>query len=499
MSLVARALSTKRVANESAAIALMRSPLLPVVAAFVDEYFPKGGEAKPVAELYELFDTDLRMLRAEGFELPSGPQHYITEWVKKGWLTRRAGTSRTGETIEPSEDALAAIDALRRWDAPQRAVTASRIETISQALHRLARDADPTIEARLALLSQQREALDREIESTMQGEFDVLTPVQIKERIGDILDLAAGIPADFARVRHEMEQLNRQLRRQLLDPEESRGNVLEDIFRGVDMIGASDAGKSFTSFYEVILDRERATQWQQWTDQVLAHEMDESEGGPSQEMLRKLGNLFRDMENASFDVSQEMTGLARSLRHYVTTDEFAENRRMVELLRETRHAAALAAQQGEVQAITQLETRLIQVGMSINSVAALKLRNPGEETVEYEAQPIEEIPLNEEALRESIRASEIDFEEIDAAIAAALSERDEVSLREVVAIAGGLTQGLASVVGFLYRAMESGFERPEAGDVSLEWTDDGRTYRATVGNWYFTASEESFEQGVSDE
>lgn len=499
MNLVAQALSTKRIANESASVALMRSPLLPVVAAFVDQYFPKGAATRPVAEIYELFDTDLRMLRAEGFDVPSGPQHYVSEWVKKGWLIRRAGTSRTGETIAPSEDALAAIDTLRRWDSPQRAVTASRIETISQALQRLARDADPTIEARLELLEQQRVALEQEIAATAQGEFDVLSPVQIKERIGDILDLAAGIPADFARVRHDMEQLNRQLRRQLLDPEESRGSVLEEIFRGVDMIGSSDAGKSFTSFYEVLLDRERASLWQQWTDQVLSRDMPEDEGGPSREMLNKLSNLFRDMEQSGFEVSQEMTSLARSLRHYVSTNEFAENRRMVELLRQTRHAAARAALEGQMQAITQMETKLIQIGMSITSVSALKLRNPGEEIVQYEAKPLKEIPLDEETLRASIRASEIDFEEIDAAIAAALKDHVRASLLEVVTRAGGLSQGLASVVGLLYRAMESGYVRHDGDDIELTWDDDGRTYRATVGNWFFTAPEHTVSQQGDDD
>ncbi|MCG7277422.1 DUF3375 domain-containing protein [Corynebacterium imitans] len=486
MNLVADALKAKRIGGESAALSLMRSPLMPVVVAFIKGYFPHGSKARPVVEVYEGLSTDLRLLRAEGFDLASGPQHYVSEWVKKGWLTRRTGTSRTGETVEPSEEALAVVETLERWDAPQRAVTASRIETISQALHRLARDADPTIEARLALLEEQRELIERQIAETERGEFDVLSPVQVRERIGDILDLAAGIPADFARVRHEMEALNRRLRRQLLDPEEQRGSVLEDIFRGVDMIGSSDAGKSFTSFYEVLLDRERSAQWQQWTDQVLAHEMPEDEGGPDVEMVRKLGALFHDMERASFDVNQEMTSLARSLRHYVTSDEFAENRRMVALLRETRHAAAVAAQQGEVQALTPMETKLVRIGMSIGSVSALKLRNPGEEIVEYAVQPIQEVPLDEEALRNSIRESEIDFEEIDAAIARALQRKTQASLLEVVHEAGGLTQGLASVVGFLYRAMESGFEGG-VDKVELTWDDDGTHYRAAVGDWYFTA------------
>src|SRR5699024_5568150 len=148
---------------------------------------------------------------------------------------------------------------------------------------------------------------------------------------------AASIPADFARVRHELGDLNRQLRRQLLDPEDSRGDVLEEIFRGVDLIGDSDAGRSFNSFFEVLLDRERSALSDRWITEVLGRE--EAQDVP--ELLRTgLHRVFRDMEDASYEVSQEMTGLARSLRHYVTSEEFAENRRMVQLLRATRYAAA---------------------------------------------------------------------------------------------------------------------------------------------------------------
>ena len=45
--------------------------------------------------------------------------------------------------------------------------------------------------------------------------------------------MAMAAPSDFARVRHELEALNHQLRRQLLDPEGYRGEVLEELFNGV--------------------------------------------------------------------------------------------------------------------------------------------------------------------------------------------------------------------------------------------------------------------------
>ena len=46
------------------------------------------------------------------------------------------------------------------------------------------------------------------------------------------------------------------------------------------------------------------------------------------------------MEDSGAEVNSVMSGLARSLRHYVASEQFAEDRRMIELTRETRALAA---------------------------------------------------------------------------------------------------------------------------------------------------------------
>lgn len=463
---------------------LLRSDNFPVVLGLVAQYFPQGATARPAQEIYRLLDEDLRHLRSQGFTLPRGPQDYVNDWVRSEWLVRRPGTTRTGETLEPSEDVLAVLDAVQRWDNPHRSVTASRIESLAQALQTLARESDPDARQRLAALERQRDELDRLIEATHRGEYEVLSSAQIAERTADILDQAASIPADFARVRHELSNLNRQLRRQLLDPEDSRGDVLEQIFRGVDLIGDSDAGRSFNSFYDVLLDRERSALLDRWITEVLGRE--EAKAIPEQ-LRTSLARVFRDMEDASYEVNQEMTGLARSLRHYVTTDEFAENRRMVQLLRTTRHAAAQAAQAGEVGALNQMETPLVRIGMQIRSVAALKLKNPGEELVEEPPAQIEDSELDTEVLLEQVRASEIDFEELEEAISHALAKQPQATITEVLKLSPA-SQGLASVVGLLYLAMGRGV--PTGRPQTVQWEDEGELIGARISGWLFTRGQE---------
>lgn len=464
-------------------MSLLRSDHLPVVLAVVASYFPQGAMARPAQEIYALLDDDLRALNAEGFSLPRGPQDYVGDWVRNEWFIRRPGTSRTGETLEPGEEALAVLDAFQRWDRPHRSVSASRMESLTQALQTLARESDPHAGQRLQELERERRRIDQLIEATHRGEFEVLNAAQIGERVGDLLDQAASIPADFARVRQELSELNRQLRRQLLDPDDARGDVLEEIFHGVDLIGDSEAGRSFNSFFELLLDRERSSLIDRWINEVLGREA--AQDLPA-EVRIKLHRVFRDMEDSSFEVSEEMTGLARSLRHYVTTDEFAENRRMVQLLRATRHAAAQAAQAGAVHPVNQMETPLVRIGMQLRSVAAMKLRNPGEEQVEIRPEQVTEVALDTNTLMQEIRASEIDFTELEDAVAALLARQPTATIGEVMR-AHPPTQGLASVVGLLYLAMEQGL--PTDTPQSVEWEDNGTRMRATISGWRFVRTE----------
>mgnify|MGYP002714057814 CR=1 FL=1 len=210
MTIQARALTYKRQKEQSAAIRLLHADNAPVLLAIVAEHFPRGAEPRPAAQLYELMAADFAVLR-DTFDLPKTPAAYCNDWVKAGWLVRKSGTKTTGETLEPSEQALNALQMMERVSAPRTAVTASRVTSISNALQALARDTDPDIESRLRQLEEERARIDAEIAQVERGEFELPSPAAVRERVGDILGQASAIPGDFARVRHESYDANREL------------------------------------------------------------------------------------------------------------------------------------------------------------------------------------------------------------------------------------------------------------------------------------------------
>ncbi|KAG1533626.1 hypothetical protein G6F50_015809 [Rhizopus delemar] len=85
-----------------------------------------------------------------------------------------------------------------------------------------------------------------------------------------IIGLADELTEDFRRVRDDFEQLNRDFRERIIDDEGERGDVLSQLFEGVDVIGESDAGRSFQAFWRLLNDAEQSAQLDAALEAVLA-------------------------------------------------------------------------------------------------------------------------------------------------------------------------------------------------------------------------------------
>ena len=127
---------------------------------------------------------------------------------------------------------------------------------IMNELLRLAHDTDDSPASRLAALEAERERIEARIERTRSGDFMPTEHEVAVSRLKDILRDARDVPADFARVRQSMESLNRSLRHNLIEDTAPQGDVLEDVFLGVDKIRDSPEGRSFDAFYTLVMDAE---------------------------------------------------------------------------------------------------------------------------------------------------------------------------------------------------------------------------------------------------
>lgn len=446
---VARAVRLRRLRDADAGLALLRADLLPVLVAVLAERFSGTRRSWPSAEFLESFSDDLDVLRDAGFDLPRNAQEYLSEWVRQGFLIRRAGEARE-EIIEPSPATARALRFAADLESPHSAVTSSRLSNLADSLARLAIDTDPEQASRLETLHRQRELLDAEIAAVEAGRYTPLPEDLALEQLAEILHLAQEIPDDFGQVSAALEDLNRGLREQIVGQMGSRGDILDEVFAGVDLLENSEAGRTFAAFHALVLDADRAVALDEAVSTVLSRGFTSALTRDEVLFLRR---LLTTLQRESTSVRQAMTGFSRSLRRFVETHAYREHRRLATALAEAQ-AAALAASR-VARLFDPSGYVLDSSSMSIRSISAWSLHNPADVRT---AQPVTEHvaePLDLARLRMQVRESEIDFAELRGAVVDVLSRRPVASVADVLG-EHPASQGLASVVGLLLLAHSAG-------------------------------------------
>lgn len=476
MTSLAAALTFRRLMQESASLRLLRADNLAIAAALLSSHLGGASRRLPADDLYELLDADLDELR-DHFELGSkSAKSYCDDWRVAGFLIRRPAESR-GETYELSPEALEALRVLDRLDRPPSTVTESRLVGLMNAIHQLAIDTDTDVMRRVEALQEERDRIDSEMARLISGDVDVLDARRALERVTDVLLQAGDLPADFARVRTRFEELNQSLRASIVNSDTAASTVLDDVFRGVDLIESSDEGRTFTAFSALIRDPERSATFDADVADILdrdfAHRL-----GP--EARRTLRSLVRELKKGSREVHAVLTDFARGLRRYVHSQEFQRDRVMRRALQEALAAAVPASRTS--RPYSEVGRRLELSAMRLTSIGEVTPHDPAEYDTGLELVDDEPGVVDIAALAAIARATEIDFAELVRHINEVLSGSPTATVGEVLD-AYPATQGVASVVGLLSLAARFGRVGRVDGDEveTLDWTGaDGITRTALV-------------------
>lgn len=488
MSATAQALRLAQQWEDDAAWRLLRADNAPVVAALLDEHLNGDDSRLDAEELYERLDADLDDLRGRGFSLPQNARAYVKAWRDAGFVVRRTTAESRGETLELSGAGLAALRFLEQRGAPRRSLTESRLASLSTQLRQLAIDTDPSSARRLQRLEEEREAIDARIAAIQQGRDDALGGERAIERVQDLLAQAAEVPDDFARVRAEFESLNTLLRLRVLESGESQRQVLDDVFRGVDLISESDAGRSFAGFSALVLDPALGAAFEDDVRQVLDREF---AGSLTLAERRALREFLTTLKDRSAEIHDVITQFARGLRRYVRSQDYQRDRVLRGLIQDTLATARDVASHTKPWATLGIDQDLTHV--AIRSAGAISLHDPSEVNAVREVESHTADVADLAQLRALARATEIDFDELSGNVNQAFDDalRDHgvghvISVGTVLA-AYPATQGVASIVGLLALAASHGAVLAEEAPETLEWTTaEGHARRASVARHVFT-------------
>ena len=451
----------------------------PEILALLQTHLLDEKKGIPASVLYEYLEKDLETLRAQGEDLPQTAQAYASNWLADGYLVRRFPSGAAEEQYELTAGAATAIRFINSMLERRTAATESRLSTVIQQLTRLAEETEPDVEKRITTLLEERDRIDREIAAVQQGHMRTLPEERALERIRDTLDLAGELASDFRYVRDEFDKLNRELRERIMDDEGSRGQVLDALFAGVDLIGNSEAGRTFHAFWNLLTDPEQNATLDAALDAVLSREFACHLQSHERRFLLKIVPSLLEQGRMVHDVLQYF---ARSLKQFVQSREYLEQKRINNLLKEAQCAARELKE--NIKATDSIHQALQLTSVRLRSVDQWVLFDPSENTISKGVSASEPASVGFDIISELVAHSEINFRLLEENIRAALKEHKSVTVAEVIQQFPA-NQGLGSVVGYLALGSRYGVTVSEQSE-TVHWKgEDGPWRCATIPTIYF--------------
>lgn len=427
---------------------------------------------------HERLSRELEILRAHGYDLPQTGQAYVADWLAEGWLSRRFPPGANEEEFELTAEAAAALRFVSGVLKPRTTATESRLANVIQQLSRLAEDTDANPKTRMAALIAERERIDAEIAALERGGVRTLPDERALERAREIIALAEELAADFRNVRDEFDKLNRGLRQSLMESDGTRGEVLEALFAGVDLIAQSEHGKTFSAFWRLLTDGEQSATLMESLEAVSSRAFARS---LELRERRFLQNLTATLMAEGGTVHEVVQQFARSLKTFVQSREFQEQRRLHSLLKEAQQAALQG--RDSIRPNAALNYSLTLTSSRIRSVSQWELHDPTLNVADASMLDAEASELGLDEIEELVRQSEIDFRTLRRHLREALATTSQITVGQMLERFPA-EQGFGSVVGYVALGAKHGELTKESE--AVRWVgSDGKHRTARVPTIYF--------------
>ena len=476
MTIAHQVASYQRLRNESA-WQLLAGDNAPMAIALLQTHL-FGKDRRLVSSiLNERIARELEVLRSEGWDVQTS-QAYLSQWLAAGYLERSYETGASEEMYELSAAAIQAIRFVEGLGERRTVATESRLSLVIQQLVQLAEQTEMDPESRVERLMRERERVDAEIASVRAGRMEILSADRATERAREIVALADELANDFRQVREEFQHLNRQLRERIVQSDGARGGVLEELFAGGDVIAESDSGRTFKAFWRLLTDPGQSLELEEALDQLLSREFMRTLDRRERRFLSGMTKLLLERGG---DVHEAMQQFARSLKQFVQSREYMEQRRLTQLLKDAQRLAIEI--KDRVRPTAEIGRTLHLTSPIIKSLSQFRLHDPGRDRVAAGIPLAEMAEISLEAVGELVAHSEIDFRSLKAHIVELLTSRDQLSIAQILE-AHPAEQGLGSVVGYLALGTRHGV--PARQTETVQWQgQDGVGRRARIPIIYF--------------
>ncbi|WNV90361.1 DUF3375 domain-containing protein [Umezawaea sp. Da 62-37] len=335
MSDIPGELARVRGAYEQPTLTLLHQRLAPVVIAVFRSSFGREVRSIPAPRLHDQVDTYLDELRLAGVsELPTGSgRDLCLKWMRGQWLVR--STDEDGTEVysltSHAQDALTLVTSLTRERA---SLSEHRIATIVNAVRRFNTEVNPDRAARVDILDSEIARLTAERDRLLSGgELPQVSADYMLEGFGELIQLVAALPSDFARVEEAFTGLRSDILASFRAEQRAAGEVIDDYLARADsLMTATAEGRAFEGAFALLSDDELLLQLRQDLAALLIHPLaDEILLDVDRRELRGTVALIRSgMER----VLVRRSRVTATLREYIVTHDITRDRELDATLRQ---------------------------------------------------------------------------------------------------------------------------------------------------------------------
>ncbi|MCB2181617.1 MAG: DUF3375 domain-containing protein [Desulfobulbaceae bacterium] len=429
------------------ALKLLGADNAPLIISFLFKIFVEPNvRALPLADLESrLGDYIFKLREMYGSELyPRSAARYLDDWAspEKGILRKYYPDLGDEPEFDLTPAAAMAIDWLQGLDGRGFVGTESRLLTVFDLLQDIVRRTEKDPELRIRELERKKQVIEREIEFVRSKGVQPHDPVQVKERFFQAEETARGLLADFRQIEYNFRALDRETRELIATSDKAKGELLDEIFRDNDIIRDSDQGRSFQSFWELLMSPERQQELQELLHRIYQiEEIAELEPDPF------LARIKFFLLEAGEKVYKTGNQLVEQLRRFLDDQAWLENRRIMDIVKEIEKKAVAVKNNPPKDTFISLDTLKPKLELPMDRglfspPAQIRLRE-----VDIEEGSTDTLA---DSLFEQVY---VDEQELKANIRKALQTENQISLSELVK-KFPLDKGLAELVAYLNLAVK---------------------------------------------
>lgn len=317
----------RRLYKENKVWKLLRATTAPLILAFIEQVFSSGQNEISYSQARILLDAELEK---NHWYADTPAAIYINQWVKDGWLREMDNKLTKTDTCE------IALRFCQSFDERNINTSASHLRIVQEAVRELVIALNENPEERIALLNQRKAELEKEITNIQTKGINTLSDQQRRERLREIYQLASVLTNDFRYVEDEIRRLDQEIRIKMIEKDNNRGEVLQATMDQEALLAQSDAGSAFESFFQLLCDSNRSTEFKEQLD-IILNQISDNYLQPRQRKFLK--RLLQELTQESEHIFQIRRRTEENLKTYIKSGAAQEKRTVDRLITQLEQLA----------------------------------------------------------------------------------------------------------------------------------------------------------------